>query len=365
MDGQTGPVRRAADLGVGATDGAHPSDRGAPLDPQCQRLMDALLTAPGPMTVAQLGVDAEMRPNTVRFHLAHLGDAGLVSGVSARTTTRGRPGVLYRATARAFDSGPQHPRLLTEVLMHHFLADAATPPPSVEDPQRPTTVWERARRAGRAWSSHVDALPGNPAAGSFAPDRPACASTAQFDAFLAQLSDWGLAPSRTRDPGVPDDSAVPGESVAPHDPLAPNDPVAPQGPATSQDAAPSPSAAAPSHRPGGPTTGADPVSPDPASPHRDRLPDRVRIGLNRCPFAHEASECPDLVCGVHAGIIDGLLAQLGGSWRVARLTPHASAGQCLLDAELTHPALQAPPCPAAAYPDSVHRAGRGGTTPRA
>ncbi|WP_367343059.1 ArsR family transcriptional regulator, partial [Propionibacterium sp.] len=185
MDGQTGLVRRAAVLGVGATDGAYPSDRGAPLDPQCQRLMDALLTAPGPMTVAQLGVDAEMRPNTVRFHLAHLGDAGLVSGVSARTTTRGRPGVLYRATARAFDSGPQHPRLLTEVLMHHFLADAATPPPSVEDPQRPTTVWERARRAGRAWSSHVDALPGNPAAGSFAPDRPACASTAQFDAFLA------------------------------------------------------------------------------------------------------------------------------------------------------------------------------------
>lgn len=336
MDGQTGPVRRAADLGVGATDGAHPSDRRAPLDPQCQRLMDALLTTPGPMTVAQLGADAEMRPNTVRFHLAHLGDAGLVSGVSARTTTRGRPGVLYRATARAFDSGPQHPRLLTEVLMHHFLAEAATPPPSVEDPQRPTTVWERARRAGRAWSSHVDALPGNPAAGSFAPDRPACASTAQFDAFLAQLSDWGLAPSRTRDPGVPDDSAVPDES-----------------------------AAASTHSPVGSTIGPGPVSPDPAAAQRDHLPDRIRIGLNRCPFAHEASECPDLVCGVHAGIIDGLLAQLGGSWRVARLTPHASAGQCLLDAELTHPALQAPPCPAAAYPDSVHRAGRGGTTPRA
>ena len=336
MDGQTGLVRRAAVLGVGATDGAYPSDRGAPLDPQCQRLMDALLTAPGPMTVAQLGVDAEMRPNTVRFHLAHLGDAGLVSGVSARTTTRGRPGVLYRATARAFDSGPQHPRLLTEVLMHHFLADAATPPPSVEDPQRPTTVWERARRAGRAWSSHVDALPGNPAAGSFAHDRPACASTAQFDAFLAQLSDWGLAPSRMRDPGVPDDSAVPDES-----------------------------AAASTHSPVGSTIGPGPVSPDPAAAQRDHLPDRIRIGLNRCPFAHEASECPDLVCGVHAGIIDGLLAQLGGSWRVARLTPHASAGQCLLDAELTHPALQAPPCPAAAYPDSVHRAGRGGTTPRA
>ncbi|AJQ90086.1 helix-turn-helix transcriptional regulator [Propionibacterium freudenreichii] len=336
MDGQTGLVRRAAVLGVGATDGAYPSDRGAPLDPQCQRLMDALLTAPGPMTVAQLGVDAEMRPNTVRFHLAHLGDAGLVSGVSARTTTRGRPGVLYRATARAFDSGPQHPRLLTEVLMHHFLADAATPPPSVEDPQRPTTVWERARRAGRAWSSHVETLPGgSPAHGGAGPEH-VTDGTAQFDALLTQLGNWGLAPNRIRDPGVPDGSAVPDES-----------------------------AAASTHSPVGSTIGPGPVSPDPAAAQRDHLPDRIRIGLNRCPFAHEASECPDLVCGVHAGIIDGLLAQLGGSWRVARLTPHASAGQCLLDAELTHPALQAPPCPAAAYPDSVHRAGRGGTTPRA
>ncbi|MDK9341470.1 helix-turn-helix transcriptional regulator [Propionibacterium freudenreichii] len=336
MDGQTGLVRRAAVLGVGATDGAYPSDRGAPLDPQCQRLMDALLTAPGPMTVAQLGVDAEMRPNTVRFHLAHLGDAGLVSGVSARTTTRGRPGVLYRATARAFDSGPQHPRLLTEVLMHHFLADAATPPPSVEDPQRPTTVWERARRAGRAWSSHVETLPGgSPAHGGAGPEH-VTDGTAQFDALLTQLGNWGLAPNRIRDPGVPDGSAVPDES-----------------------------AAASTHSPVGSTIGPGPVSPDPAAAQRDHLPDRIRIGLNRCPFAHEASDCPDLVCGVHAGIIDGLLAQLGGSWRVARLTPHASAGQCLLDAELTHPALQAPPCPAAAYPDSVHRAGRGGTTPRA
>ncbi|CEH04405.1 helix-turn-helix transcriptional regulator [Propionibacterium freudenreichii] len=336
MDGQTGLVRRAAVLGVGATDGAYPSDRGAPLDPQCQRLMDALLTAPGPMTVAQLGVDAEMRPNTVRFHLAHLGDAGLVSGVSARTTTRGRPGVLYRATARAFDSGPQHPRLLTEVLMHHFLAEAATPPPSVEDPQRPTTVWERARRAGRAWSSHVETLPGgSPAHGGAGPEH-VTDGTAQFDALLTQLGNWGLAPNRIRDPGVPDGSAVPDES-----------------------------AAASTHSPVGSTIGPGPVSPDPAAAQRDHLPDRIRIGLNRCPFAHEASECPDLVCGVHAGIIDGLLAQLGGSWRVARLTPHASAGQCLLDAELTHPALQAPPCPVAAYPDSVHRAGRGGTTPRA
>ncbi|MDK9667814.1 helix-turn-helix transcriptional regulator [Propionibacterium freudenreichii] len=331
MDGQTGLVRRAAVLGVGATDGAYPSDRGAPLDPQCQRLMDALLTAPGPMTVAQLGVDAEMRPNTVRFHLAHLGDAGLVSGVSARTTTRGRPGVLYRATARAFDSGPQHPRLLTEVLMHHFLAEAATPPPSVEGPQRPTTVWERARRAGRAWSSHVETLPGgSPAHGGAGPEH-VTDGTAQFDALLTQLGNWGLAPNRIRDPGVPDGSAVPDES-----------------------------AAASTHSPVGSTIGPDPVSPDPASPHRDRLPDRVRIGLNRCPFAHEASECPDLVCGVHAGIIDGLLTQLGGAWRVARLTPHASAGQCLLDAELTHPAREVP---TAARPTPAQRTDRGTTPP--
>ncbi|SBN96285.1 Putative SufR family transcriptional regulator [Propionibacterium freudenreichii] len=331
MDGQTGLVRRAAVLGVGATDGAYPSDRGAPLDPQCQRLMDALLTAPGPMTVAQLGVDAEMRPNTVRFHLAHLGDAGLVSGVSARTTTRGRPGVLYRATARAFDSGPQHPRLLTEVLMHHFLADAATPPPSVEDPQRPTTVWERARRAGRAWSSHVETLPGgSPAHGGAGPEH-VTDGTAQFDALLTQLGNWGLAPNRIRDPGVPDGSAVPDES-----------------------------AAASTHSPVGSTIGPGPVSPDPAAAQRDHLPDRIRIGLNRCPFAHEASECPDLVCGVHAGIIDGLLAQLGGSWRVARLTPHASAGQCLLDAELTHPAREVP---TAARPTPAQRTDRGTTPP--
>ncbi|MDK9344391.1 hypothetical protein FAM22021_001104 [Propionibacterium freudenreichii] len=150
----------------------------------------------GPMTVAQLGVDAEMRPNTVRFHLAHLGDAGLVSGVSARTTTRGRPGVLYRATARAFDSGPQHPRLLTEVLMHHFLAEAATHRHPWRVRSVPPRVGAGSPCRTRLVVARRDAAGGSPAHGG-AGRKHVTDGTAQFDALLLTHSVNGdSAPNR-------------------------------------------------------------------------------------------------------------------------------------------------------------------------
>lgn len=331
----------SSDLPVGAVDGAAPvGGRDAPSDEQCERLLEALLSAPQPLTVTKLSTDVHMRPTTVRFHLAHLTDAGLVAGVSSRSASRGRPSVLYRATSNVFDSGPQHPQLLTEVLMHHFLAEPEVSSQSVEDPEhrpgRRASVWERARGAGRAWSarrlgltpgkwsgrtrSTEDGLAGR-GEGSGAPananvakeksDIPTRGSVArdcvaQLDAFVEQLGEWGFAPSRTDMSDTRADS---------------------------------------------PSSQADVPAPRPVAPEEpDSSEELVRIGLNRCPFAHEAAECPDLVCGIHAGVIDGLLTRLGGEWRVAKLVPHASAAQCLLETERSRGPEQA------AHPGATPRA---------
>ena len=52
------------------------------------------------------------------------------------------------------------------------------------------------------------------------------------------------------------------------------------------------------------------------------------IELHRCPFGEVAAQHPDVVCGVHLGLIESVLEDLDAPLRAARLEPFAAPGIC-------------------------------------
>ena len=64
-------------------------------------------------------------------------------------------------------------------------------------------------------------------------------------------------------------------------------------------------------------------APDAAAPARS-------VALRRCPLLDAARRHPDVVCGVHLGIVQGTLELLGSDPRPARLEPFAEPGACRL-----------------------------------
>lgn len=52
------------------------------------------------------------------------------------------------------------------------------------------------------------------------------------------------------------------------------------------------------------------------------------IELHRCPFGEVAAQHPDVVCGVHLGLIEAVLDDLDAPLRAARLEPFAAPGIC-------------------------------------
>jgi predicted ArsR family transcriptional regulator len=67
--------------------------------------------------------------------------------------------------------------------------------------------------------------------------------------------------------------------------------------------------------------------------------DATSINLHRCPFRELAVINPDVVCGAHLGIIQGVLADLGTVVRATRLLPFVTPGLCVTT--LTRPATAA------------------------
>lgn len=54
------------------------------------------------------------------------------------------------------------------------------------------------------------------------------------------------------------------------------------------------------------------------------------IRLTRCPLLAAAYQYPDVVCGVHLGLVRGALVAYGGDPRGTELVPFAEPGACLL-----------------------------------
>ena len=104
------------------------------------------LRAAGPLDSRELGQRVGLHPNTVRSHSEHLIRAGLVRVVTAPPSGRGRPRVLYEATAEE-PAGPESGYRLLAQILAGYLASTKEPAAVAES-------------AGRAWGHYLTEKPG-------------------------------------------------------------------------------------------------------------------------------------------------------------------------------------------------------------
>jgi predicted ArsR family transcriptional regulator len=121
-------------------------DAGAPLGQSRARVLDLLRAAGSPAGVRDIAGQAGLHPNTARFHLDALVDAGLAARAPKKRTTPGRPSMAYRAVAGGETMGRRRYRLLAEMLTS--LIAGMLPKPG-----------EAAGEAGREWGRYLTEPP--------------------------------------------------------------------------------------------------------------------------------------------------------------------------------------------------------------
>ena len=121
-------------------------DAGAPLGQSRAHVLDLLRAAGSPVGVRDIADQAGLHPNTARFHLDALVDAGLAARAPKERTTPGRPSMAYRAVAGGEPMGWRRYRLLAEMLTS--LIAGMLPKPG-----------EAAGEAGREWGRYLTEPP--------------------------------------------------------------------------------------------------------------------------------------------------------------------------------------------------------------
>jgi predicted ArsR family transcriptional regulator len=218
------------------------------------RVLDMLRAAGGPIGVHEVATRTGLHPNTARFHLDGLVDAGLAERQVEDRSQPGRPRTVYNATATDAITGQRSYRLLAEMLTG-LVADVLPQPEKA------------AAEAGRAW-------------GRYLADRPAPSQRVDAEEAIRRLTtvlaDAGFAPGAVRDP-------------------------------------------------------AKPVIP-----------------LRHCPFREIAEQHREVVCSLHLGLMQGVLAEVRAPLTADRLEPFVEPTLCL--AHLT-PTKQRPSSPTGGDPD--------------
>jgi predicted ArsR family transcriptional regulator len=208
-----------------------------------EAVLDAVRSASGEVSVAEIAERADLRPNTVRFHLDALERQGRIE--RARPTVGapggpGRPALHYRVRPGMDPSGPRSYQLLAEVLVES-LADG------------PRTR-ARAQAAGHSFGRRLARDTGR---------RPR-SRRAVVDTLVDVLATVGFAPERRTTRG------------------------------------------------------------------------ETRIVLRHCPFLELADDRRDVICPVHLGLMQGVVAELGqdagdpvGPVSVDSLEPFVEPDLCL------------------------------------
>lgn len=147
-------------------------------DPNRRHLLRLLDDAGGPLDVATLSDGVGLHPNTVREHLALLGQAGLVTHTTEKQSRPGRPRLLYEASPREMRSPESEGyRFLAEVLAGYMKATLADPAAAAEE-------------AGRVWGRYLVERP--------APFDPPD-TTRVVDQMVTTLAELGFAPEPRRE----------------------------------------------------------------------------------------------------------------------------------------------------------------------
>lgn len=141
------------------------------------QVWQALQASPEPLGIAALARRLAVHPNTIRFHLAALQQAGRVEQVAGERSGPGRPAQRFRAVTGMDPAGVRHYLLLAQLLAEGL---AAAPDATA-----------RAIEAGRAWG-RLAAADGSDVTATGHTD-PA-APTAPMDRLVSLLADLGFAP---------------------------------------------------------------------------------------------------------------------------------------------------------------------------
>ncbi len=292
-----------------------PGTGGAPdaLDPARGRLLHLIVARPAasPPTVADLAGAVGGHPNTTRYHLRALLDAGLVEverGLPAGT--RGRPATRYAATqaGRERDETTRHTGAardyvpLAAAVAGRLVARGGDPRPD-------------AREIGRAWGASLLAGAGGGDGGALG-DRDVVGD-GEVPADGEVLAD-GEVPADgdvlVDDGGARGDVGVIGTAGALSDPAGARASAAEQVIALLARLGFAPETEARASR--GPALGSG---------------SRLTVLLRTCPLLDAARRHPHVVCEVHLGLVAGALEALGEPSERVRLVPFARPGACVLD----------------------------------
>ena len=121
-------------------------DAGSPLGQSRGRVLDLLRAAGAPLGVQEVADQTGLHPNTARFHLDGLTEAGLAIREPQPRETPGRPSMAYRAADGGTPAGERRYRLLAEMLTG--LITAMMPEPG-----------KSATQAGREWGAYLAEQP--------------------------------------------------------------------------------------------------------------------------------------------------------------------------------------------------------------
>ncbi|MGH4011724.1 MAG: helix-turn-helix transcriptional regulator [Pseudonocardiaceae bacterium] len=116
--------------------GARSRAHSALASPSRVHILDLLRGSGTPLDVAQIAAQSALHPNTVRFHLRVLVEAGLTR---CRTDPRGhsgRPRLVYTATTDGSGSQPDGFQLLADILASYLAASSTTPTGLAEEAGR-------------------------------------------------------------------------------------------------------------------------------------------------------------------------------------------------------------------------------------
>src|SRR5271170_2015518 len=120
-------------------------DGGPPLGQRRADVLDLLRAARSPVSVREIADRTGLHPNTARFHLDALADAGLATRATRARAAPGRPAMAYQAVEGGAPGRRQY-RLLAEMLAS--LVAGVLPEPG-----------RAAAEAGREWGRYITERP--------------------------------------------------------------------------------------------------------------------------------------------------------------------------------------------------------------
>lgn len=245
-----------------------------PLGESRHRILEILRTAPSPLGAQDIAEQTGQHPNTARFHLDGLVEAGLAARDTEERDQPGRPRVVYRAVATENGAGLRSYRMLARMLTS-MVVDRL-PHPEVA-----------AVEAGEQW-------------GRFLADRPTPLEridTAEgIRRMLEVLDSFGFEPA---------------EEAA--------KPSAAKGSGKKSSSARRTAWTVPA-----------PARTVPASARRaPAVPDSSVIHLTHCPFKEITEEHREVTCSLHLGLMRGVLDEVRAPVTVHRLEPFVEPSLCL------------------------------------